>query len=56
MKQNLRALIESIVVEALEEWMDECDMRETNSDNARSFGNGTVEKSKKSVKKKNKKA
>lgn len=46
MKQNLRALIESIVIEALEGWMDECDdMDEADSKGGiKAFGGGDVEK------------
>jgi len=47
-KQNLRALIENIVIEALEEWMDECecdDLAEGDSKTGvKSFGGGEVEK------------
>lgn len=55
-KQNLRALIENIVVEALEEWMDDCECDElAEGDSAtvvKSFGGGEVEKkSKKKLKK-----
>lgn len=46
MKKNLRALIESIVIEALEGWMDECDdLDETDSNGGvKAFGDGSVEK------------
>jgi hypothetical protein len=46
MKQNLRALIESIVIEALEGWMDECDeMEEADSKGGvKAFGGGDTEK------------
>lgn len=46
-KQNLRSLIENIVVEALEEWMDECDeLVGTGNKKAgvKAFGDGEVEK------------
>lgn len=46
MTKNLRTLIENIVVEALEEWMDECDeMDEADSKGGvKAFGGGDVEK------------
>lgn len=46
MKQNLRALIENIVIEALEEWMDESDdLDEADSKSGvKAFGGGNVEK------------
>ncbi len=51
---KLRTLIENIVIEALEEWMTECECEEQSKDNStgiRSFGSGKVEKSKKITKK-----
>lgn len=48
MKQNLRALIENIVIEALEEWMDECECdnlaEADDKAGVKSFGGGEVEK------------
>ncbi len=47
MKQNLRALIENIVIEALENWMDECDGDLDEADSkggVKAFGGGEVEK------------
>jgi hypothetical protein len=53
--QKLRALIENIVIEALEEWMDECECDElAEGDSAtgvKSFGGGEVEKKSKKPKK-----
>lgn len=47
-KQNLRSLIENIVIEALEEWMDDCEcneLAETDSKaGVKAFGDGEVEK------------
>jgi len=47
-KQNLRALIENIVVEALEEWMDDCECDELaeadKKAGVKAFGDGEVEK------------
>lgn len=55
MKKNLRALIESIVIEALEEWMDECECDELDEADAmagvRAYGNAEVEKKSKKQKK-----
>jgi len=49
MKQNLRALIENIVIEALENWMDECEMTDELDEaddrgGVKAFGGGDVEK------------
>jgi hypothetical protein len=57
MKQNLRALIENIVIEALEEWMDEGDdLDEADSKGGvRAFGGGDVEKKAKNEASKKKK-
>lgn len=47
-KQNLRVLIENIVIEALEEWMDECECddfaKADDKAGVKSFGGGEVEK------------
>jgi len=55
-KQNLRALIENIVIEALEEWMDECecdDLAEVDSKaGVKAFGDGKIEKMKNEAAKK----
>ena len=45
-KQILRTLIENIVIEALEEWMNECECEDAagNKTSVASFGGGSAEK------------
>lgn len=51
--KKLRTVIESIIIEALEEWMDECDSTDMgNKDNAKNFGGGEIEKKNEASKKK----
>ncbi len=55
-KQNLRTIVESIVIEALEEWMDECeacdDLAEADKiAGEKAFGGGSPEKKPKKSKK-----